>query len=170
MRCWPRMLRRDLRFSRRPRDGAPSSGRRSGTVRWRRHCRDAGYRVLVNAASAEDAVGRRVVETSGGAATLVPCSVGQMIALVRRAGVVIARRHRPAASGGGTGEAGGRTVRADDPARNGPYGTAVACVAARLEPDRSLAASGDGDGAAADHGAMRSLRRRLSCCAPDRIR
>ena len=35
-------------------------------------------------------LGMHVVEASGGAATLVPCSVGQMIALVRRAGVVIA--------------------------------------------------------------------------------
>ncbi len=33
---------------------------------------------------------QRVVETSDGAAMLVPCSLGQMIALLRRAELVIA--------------------------------------------------------------------------------
>src|SRR5207302_5956945 len=50
----------------------------------------AGYRVFVNAPSPEHSACTRVVEASGGAAALVPCSVGQMIALVGGAGVVVA--------------------------------------------------------------------------------
>ena len=83
----------------------------------------AGFRTLVNAASAEDAVGRRVVESSGGAATLVPCSVGQMIALVRRAGVVIAGDTGPLHLAAALERPVVGLFGPTDPARNGPYGT-----------------------------------------------
>jgi heptosyltransferase-1 len=49
----------------------------------------AGFRTLVNAVGADDAVGEAVVRASDGFAELVPCSVGQMIALTRRAKLVI---------------------------------------------------------------------------------
>src|SRR6202021_3113034 len=49
----------------------------------------AGYRTLVNA-TVGDRFADGVIAASAGAATLVPCSVGQMIALVRRGGVVVA--------------------------------------------------------------------------------
>ena len=84
---------------------------------------EAGFRTLVNAASPHDGLGKRVVEASGGTAMLVPCSIGQMIAMTRRAGLVI---------GGDTGPlhlaaAMERPVVGlygpTDPARNGPYGT-----------------------------------------------
>jgi heptosyltransferase I len=83
----------------------------------------AGFRTLVNAESAEDEAGRNVVEASGGAAMLVPCSVGQMIALVRRAGVVIAGDTGPLHLGAALERPVVGLFGPTDPARNGPYGT-----------------------------------------------
>jgi heptosyltransferase-1 len=83
----------------------------------------SGYRVLVNAPSSEHTVGRRVVEASGGAATLVPCSVGEMIALVRRAGVVIAGDTGPLHLAAALERPVVGLFGPTDPARNGPYGT-----------------------------------------------
>jgi heptosyltransferase I len=83
----------------------------------------AGFRTLVNASSPEDAVGRRVVEASGDAATLVPCSVGQMIALIRRAGVVIAGDTGPLHLAAALETPVVGLYGPTDPARNGPFGT-----------------------------------------------
>jgi heptosyltransferase I len=83
----------------------------------------AGHRVFVNAPSSEHTVGGRVVEASGGAATLVPCSVGQMIALVRRAGVVIAGDTGPLHLAAALERPVVGLYGPTDPARNGPYGT-----------------------------------------------
>jgi heptosyltransferase I len=84
----------------------------------------AGFRTLVNTASPEDAVGRHVVEASDGAATLVPCSIGQIIALVRRAGVVIAGDTGPLHLAAALERPVVGLFGPTDPARNGPYGTA----------------------------------------------
>lgn len=83
----------------------------------------AGFHTLVNAASSADAVGRRVVEASGGSAKLVPCSLGQMIALVRRAGVVIAGDTGPLHLAAALERPVVGLYGPTDPARNGPYGT-----------------------------------------------
>ena len=83
----------------------------------------AGFRTLVNAASPEDAVCRRVVEASGGAATLVPCSVGQMIALTRHAALVIAGDTGPLHLAAALERPVVGLFGPTDPARNGPYGT-----------------------------------------------
>jgi heptosyltransferase I len=83
----------------------------------------AGYRTLINAPSSEYTVGKRVVEASGGAATLVPCSVGQMIALVRRAGAVIAGDTGPLHLAAALERPVVGLFGPTDPARNGPYGT-----------------------------------------------
>jgi heptosyltransferase-1 len=83
----------------------------------------AGFRTLVNAESPEDEAGRNVVEASGGAARLVPCSVGQMIALVRRAGVVIAGDTGPLHLAAALERPVVGLFGPTDPARNGPYGT-----------------------------------------------
>ena len=83
----------------------------------------AGFRTLVNAESPQDGAGRNVVEASGGAATLVPCSVGQMIALVRRAGVVIAGDTGPLHLAAALERPVVGLFGPTDPARNGPYGT-----------------------------------------------
>jgi heptosyltransferase I len=83
----------------------------------------AGFRTLVNAASSEHTVARRVVEASGGAATLVPCTVGEMIALMRRAGVVIAGDTGPLHLAAALERPVVGLFGPTDPARNGPYGT-----------------------------------------------
>jgi heptosyltransferase-1 len=83
----------------------------------------AGFRTLINAPSSEHTAGRRVVEASGGAATPVPCSVGQMIALVRRAGVVIAGDTGPLHLAAALERPVVGLFGPTDPARNGPYGT-----------------------------------------------
>jgi heptosyltransferase-1 len=83
----------------------------------------AGFPTLVNADSPKDEAGIRVVEASGGAATLVPCTVGQMIALVRRAGVVIAGDTGPLHLAAALERPVVGLFGPTDPARNGPYGT-----------------------------------------------
>ena len=83
----------------------------------------AGYRTLVN-----EALGDRsadgVIAASAGAATRVPCSVGQMIALVRRAGVVIAGDTGPLHLAAALGRPVVGLFGPTDPARNGPFGAA----------------------------------------------
>jgi heptosyltransferase-1 len=83
----------------------------------------AGFRTFLNAESPEDKTGMHVVEASGGAATLVPCSVGQMIALVRRAGVVIAGDTGPLHLAAALERPVVGLFGPTDPERNGPYGT-----------------------------------------------
>lgn len=83
----------------------------------------AGFRTLVNAASMEDETGRRVVEASGGAAMLVGCSVGQMIALVRRTELMIAGDTGPLHLAAALERPVVGLYGPTDPARNGPYGT-----------------------------------------------
>ncbi len=85
----------------------------------------AGVRTLVNASSPNDKAGIHVVEASGGAATLVPCSVGQMIALVRRASVVIAGDTGPLHLAAALERPVVGLFGPTDPARTGPYGTAA---------------------------------------------
>ena len=83
----------------------------------------AGFRTLVNAASPDDALGRQVVEASDGAARLVPCSVGQLIAMTRRAGLVIAGDTGPLHLAAALERSVVGLYGPTDPARNGPYGT-----------------------------------------------
>jgi len=83
----------------------------------------AGFRTLVNDALPDDAMGRRVVEASGGAAMLVPCSVGQLIALVRRAALVISGDTGPLHLAAALERPVVGLFGPTDPARNGPYGT-----------------------------------------------
>ncbi len=83
----------------------------------------AGFRTVVNAPSFGDAVALRVVEASGDAAKLVPCSVTQMIALVRRAALVIAGDTGPLHLAAALERPVVGLFGPTDPARNGPYGT-----------------------------------------------
>jgi heptosyltransferase-1 len=83
----------------------------------------AGFRTLVNAASSGYETGMRVVAASDGAAVLVPCSVGQMIALVRRAGVVIAGDTGPLHLAAALERPVVGLFGPTDPARTGPFGT-----------------------------------------------
>jgi heptosyltransferase I len=80
----------------------------------------AGYHVLVN-----ESPGHRfadaVVEASGDVAISVPCSVEQMIALMRRAGVVIAGDTGPLHLAAALERPLVGLYGPTDPARNGPY-------------------------------------------------
>jgi heptosyltransferase-1 len=83
----------------------------------------AGVRTLVNTAPGGSREATRVVETSDGFAQAAPCTVGRMIALMRRAAVVIAGDtgplHLAAALERPVVGIFGPTM----PSRNGPYGT-----------------------------------------------
>lgn len=83
----------------------------------------AGLRTLVNASSPEDEAGQRVVQASAGAATLLPCSLGQMIALTRRASLVLAGDTGPLHLAAALERPVVGLYGPTDPARNGPYGT-----------------------------------------------
>jgi heptosyltransferase I len=82
----------------------------------------AGYRTLVNEVLG-DRSAERVTATSEGFATSVPCSIGQMIALERRAGVVIAGDTGPLHLAAALERPVVGLYGPTDPARNGPFGT-----------------------------------------------
>jgi heptosyltransferase I len=84
---------------------------------------DAGFAVLVNAGSTDDARAREVVEVSGGRAVAVPGSMAQLIALVRRASLVIAGDTGPLHLAAALGRPVVAIFGPTNPARNGPYGT-----------------------------------------------
>jgi heptosyltransferase-1 len=84
---------------------------------------DAGFAVLVNAGSAEDVRARQVVETSNGRAVAVPGPMAQLIAIVRRASLVIAGDTGPLHLAAALGRPVVAIFGPTDPARNGPYGT-----------------------------------------------
>jgi heptosyltransferase I len=83
----------------------------------------AGYRTLVNAASVRDAVAEKVVQASDGFATAVPCSIGQLIALERRAALVIAGDTGPVHLAAALERPVVGLYGPTDPTRTGPYGT-----------------------------------------------
>jgi len=83
----------------------------------------AGYGVLVNAAFGGDVLAQKVVETSGGTAVAVPTSIAQLIALTRRASVVVAGDTGPLHMAAALERPVVAIFGPTDPARNGPYGT-----------------------------------------------
>ncbi len=84
---------------------------------------EAGLGVLVNAGSAEDVRARQVVEASGGRAVAVPGSMARLIAIVRRASLVIAGDTGPLHLAAALERPVVAIFGPTDPARNGPYGT-----------------------------------------------
>jgi heptosyltransferase I len=83
----------------------------------------AGYRVVVNAASIDDESAAAVVRSSGGHASALSCSVAQLIALLRRASMVIAGDTGPLHLAAVLERPVVGLYGPTDPARNGPYGT-----------------------------------------------
>ena len=83
----------------------------------------AGYRTLVNASSARDEAAAQLVNASEGFATAVPCSIGQMIALMRRAALVIAGDTGPLHMAAALERPVVGIYGPTDPARTGPFGT-----------------------------------------------
>ncbi|MBS1801438.1 MAG: glycosyl transferase [Acidobacteria bacterium] len=84
---------------------------------------EAGYRALVNAYSAEDALANEVVRASGGHATVLPCGMAELIALTRRVDLVIAGDTGPLHLAAALERPVVALFGPTDPARNGPYGT-----------------------------------------------
>lgn len=82
-----------------------------------------GLRVVVNAASEEDATAREVVRASQNTAVAVPCDLSQLIALTRRAKLVIAGDTGPLHLAAALERPVVALFGPTDPARNGPYGT-----------------------------------------------
>lgn len=85
--------------------------------------RRAGYRVLVNAASSGDSTALQVVEASAGAAEMATCTVEELIALTRRAALMIAGDTGPLHLAAALRRPVVALFGPTDPARNGPYGT-----------------------------------------------
>ncbi|HEY6413417.1 MAG TPA: glycosyltransferase family 9 protein [Edaphobacter sp.] len=83
----------------------------------------AGYRVLVNVASVNDPAGQAVVRASEGTAIAAPSSLAELIALVRRARLVIAGDTGPLHLAAALEIPVVGLFGPTDPARNGPYGT-----------------------------------------------
>jgi len=83
----------------------------------------AGYKPLVNAVYAGDILANAVVDASEGTAVVVPCSVGQLISLTRRASLVIAGDTGPLHLAAALERPVVALFGPTDPARNGPYGT-----------------------------------------------
>lgn len=82
-----------------------------------------GYRTLVNAAGETDPIARSVVEASGGYAAAAAGDLPLLIALTRRARVVIAGDTGPLHLAAALGRPVVALFGPTDPARNGPYGT-----------------------------------------------
>jgi len=82
-----------------------------------------GYRILVNGASTNDSSAEAVVEASGGSAIAVPCSLAELIALTRRAKLVIAGDTGPLHLAAALETPVVGLFGPTDPSRNGPYGT-----------------------------------------------
>jgi heptosyltransferase-1 len=83
----------------------------------------AGYRVLVNVSSVDDPAGEAVVRASEGSAIAAPSSLAELIALVRRASLVIAGDTGPLHLAATLEIPVVGLFGPTDPARNGPYGT-----------------------------------------------
>jgi heptosyltransferase I len=82
-----------------------------------------GIKVLVNASGQGSAEADRVVEMSKGAAGAVACSIGQLIALTRRAAVVIAGDTGPLHLAAALERPVVGIYGPTNPLRNGPWGT-----------------------------------------------
>jgi heptosyltransferase-1 len=84
---------------------------------------ERGFRVFVNAGPAEQSLTDVVVHIAAGAATPLACSLGQLIALTRRAALVIAGDTGPLHLACALGRPVVGIYGPTDPGRNGPYGS-----------------------------------------------
>jgi heptosyltransferase-1 len=83
----------------------------------------AGYATLVNASSPDAPLANAVVQASGGSAIMAYCTLAQLIALLRRASLVIAGDTGPLHLAAALERPVVGLFGPTDPARNGPYGT-----------------------------------------------
>ena len=82
-----------------------------------------GLQTIVNAGPGEEHLAHQVVETSGGAAQRLACSVGQLIALARKARLFVGGDTGPLHLAAALGVNVVGIYGPTDPARNGPYGS-----------------------------------------------
>lgn len=83
----------------------------------------SGYRVLINASSEDDPLANTVARASGGAAEVFACDMAELIAVTRRATLVIAGDTGPLHLAAALKRPVVALFGPTDPARNGPYGT-----------------------------------------------
>lgn len=93
-----------------------------------RRLRERGFAVMVNAVHDDDAVAMAVVRGSGGAATVMACSVGQLVALTRRVALVVGGDSGPVHLAAALGVPVVALYGPTDPARNGPWGAGMICA------------------------------------------
>ena len=82
-----------------------------------------GLPSLINFGPGEEELARAVEQSSAGAAQLLCCSLGELIALTRRARIFIAGDSGPMHLAAALGVSVVAIFGPTDPARNGPYGT-----------------------------------------------
>jgi heptosyltransferase-1 len=84
--------------------------------------RAQGFRVMVNASRKDDALAAQVVAASSGAGELAVCNVTGLVALLRRAAVVVGNDSGPMHLAATLGVPVVALFGPTDPARNGPWG------------------------------------------------
>jgi heptosyltransferase-1 len=84
--------------------------------------RDAGFNVVVNAGPGEETLASEVATLSGGAATVLRSALAELIAVTRRAVLVIGGDTGPLHLASALGKAVVGILGPTDPARNGPFG------------------------------------------------
>jgi heptosyltransferase-1 len=82
-----------------------------------------GLRVLVNSGPGEEPLAETIVESTGGAATPLTCSLAQLIAITRRVALAVAGDTGPLHLACALGRPVVGIYGPTDPSRNGPYGT-----------------------------------------------
>lgn len=87
-----------------------------------------GFAVLVNCLRSDDPVTATVVQASEGAAEAVPCGLSELIALTRRAAMVIGGDSGPVHLAAALGTPTVALYGPTDPVRNGPWGAGLVRV------------------------------------------
>ncbi len=88
-----------------------------------RRLAEAGYTVVVNSGPAEEDLARQIAESSSRAATALPLDMAELIAVTRRAALVIAGDTGPLHLACALGKPVVGIYGPTDPARNGPFHT-----------------------------------------------
>jgi heptosyltransferase-1 len=113
-----------------------------------------GFRVVINVGPGEEPLADPIVQATGGAAIPVDCSVGQLIAITRRAKLAIAGDTGPLHLACALGLPVVGIYGPTDPSRNGPFGcnfkvlrnsTSVRDHTRRTEPEAGLLTIQPGD-------------------------
>jgi heptosyltransferase-1 len=102
-----------------------------------RALRDRGLAVIINHGPGEEALAEAVRESSGGVAAPVKCSVGELIALMRRASLFVGGDTGPMHLAAALGVPVVALFGPTRPERNGPYGTKSVVLRSPQSADNS---------------------------------